>query len=273
MDVDSALSEVPVNLLPLTDDTDFKTRETAIAYNAAGMDLTWNFVTCAGAFTQTAVTPTTGGDYDWAHQGGGIYTIEIPASGGASINNDTEGSGWFTGYCTGVLPWRGPTIGFRRAALNDLLIEGGTASTNLEDMFDGTGYAGGATRLQADLRQVVGQTVTDPGGAVAIGTNVAQVGSAMTLADDAITAAKVATGAIDADALASDAVDEILDEVVEGTTTVRQALRLIMAALLAKVSGCASNAPVFRDIGDTKNRITAVTDGYGNRTSVTLDGS
>jgi hypothetical protein len=124
-DVDTALSEVPVNLMPLLDDTDFKTRETAVAYNAAGMDLVWNFVTSAGAFTQTAVTPTTGGNYDWTHQGDGIYTIEIPASGGASINNDTEGYGWFTGVATGVLPWRGPVIGFRAAALNDALLDGG----------------------------------------------------------------------------------------------------------------------------------------------------
>src|ERR1044071_2002174 len=126
MDVDTALSEVPVNLMPLIDDTDFKSRETAVPYNAAGMDLVWNFVTTAGAYTQTAVTPTTGGNYDWAHQGDAMYSIEIPASGGASINNDTEGFGWFSGIATGVLPWRGPVIGFRAAALNNSLINAGT---------------------------------------------------------------------------------------------------------------------------------------------------
>src|SRR5574341_1350566 len=124
MDVDAALAEVPVNIFPLIDDTDFKTRETGVAYNAAGMDLVWNFVTTAGAYTQTAVTPTTGGNYDWAHKGNGMYSIEIPASGGASINNDTEGFGWFSGVATGVLPWRGPIIGFRKVALNDALIDG-----------------------------------------------------------------------------------------------------------------------------------------------------
>lgn len=123
LDVDTALSEVPVNVMPLIDDTDFKTRETAVAYNAAGMDLVWNFVTSAGAFTQTAVTPTTGGNYDWIHQGDGIYTIEIPASGGASINNDTEGYGWFSGVADGVLPWRGPIIGFRASGINDKLMD------------------------------------------------------------------------------------------------------------------------------------------------------
>ena len=129
MDVDIALAEVPVNILPLIDDTDFKAREVSVAYNQAGMDLVWNFCTTAGAMTQTAVTPTTGGDYDWAHQGDGMYTIEIPASGGASINNDTEGFGWFTGFCTGVLPWRGPVIGFRAAGLNDLLIDSAYSAT------------------------------------------------------------------------------------------------------------------------------------------------
>lgn len=181
MDVDVNLAEVPVNLLPLLDDTDFKAIEASVAYDAAGLALYWHFVTSAGAYTVTSVTPTTGGNYDWTDQGdAGIYTIEIPASGGASINNDTEGFGWFTGKATGVLPWRGPVIGFRRAALNDLMIEGGTASTNLEDFFDGTGYAGGTTKLITDAVLNATQGSYAP----------AKAGDAMTLADDAITSAK-----------------------------------------------------------------------------------
>lgn len=121
--VDAAMASVPVNIMPLLDDTDFKTRETSVAYNAAGMDLVWNFTTTAGTTTQTAVTPTSGGNYDWTNLGDGMYAIEIPASGGASINNDTEGFGWFTGVATGVLPWRGPVIGFRASATNDTLID------------------------------------------------------------------------------------------------------------------------------------------------------
>jgi hypothetical protein len=125
MTVDAGLSEVPVNIFPLIDDTDFKSREESVTYNQAGLDLLWNFVTTGGAFTQTAVTPTdTGGNYDWVNQGNGLYTIEIPASGGASINNDTEGFGWFTGYATGILPWRGPVIGFRSAMINNSMING-----------------------------------------------------------------------------------------------------------------------------------------------------
>lgn len=126
-DVDIALSEVPVNAMPLIDSTDFLTIEDAVAYNAAGMALHWHFVTSAGAYTVTAVTPTTGGNYDWTDQGtAGVYTIEIPASGGASINNDTEGYGWFTGKADGILPWRSPVYGFRSAALNDSLCDTNT---------------------------------------------------------------------------------------------------------------------------------------------------
>lgn len=156
MDVDATLAEVPVNVLALIDDTDFKTREESVAYNQAGLDLVWNFVTPAGAVTQTAVTPTTGGgDYDWTSQGNGIYTIGIPASGGASINNDTEGFGWFSGYATGVLPWRGPTIGFRASGLNDALIESAYSATR--------GLAG--TALPAAAADAAGGlAISDTGG-------------------------------------------------------------------------------------------------------------
>lgn len=184
MDVDAALSGVPVNVMPLLSDSDFKTRQTAVAFNAAGMDLVWNFVTPNGSFTQTAVTPTSGGDYDWTHQGDGMYTIEIPASGGASINNDTEGFGWFTGVATGVLPWRGPIIGFRAAGLNDKLIESayettrglaGTALPNAAAEASGGLFTRGTGAgqiaqtingtIHADVQGILGTAVGPEGGA------------------------------------------------------------------------------------------------------------
>ena len=126
MDVDVALSGVPINVAQLIDDSDFKAIEASVVFNQAGLVLVWNFVTTAGVYTQTAVTPTdTAGDYDWVNKGNGYYSLEIPASGGASINNDAEGLGWFSGIADGILPWRGPTIGFRAAPLNDALIDGG----------------------------------------------------------------------------------------------------------------------------------------------------
>lgn len=94
-----------------------------------------------------------------------------------------------------------------------------------------------------------------------------------TITAGAITAAAIATGAIDADALAADAVDEILDEVVEGTLTVRQVLRILLAALAGKTTGGNTTTPTFRDLGDTKARISATVDTNNNRTAITLDGS
>src|SRR5574343_1305526 len=176
-DVDTALSEVPVNVMPLLDDSDFKSIEAAVAYDAAGLALYWHFVTTAGAYTVTAVTPTTSGNYDWTDQGAaGIYTIEIPASGGASINNDTEGFGWFTGVATGVLPWRGPVIGFRAAGLNNKLVDDaysttrGLAGTALPDAAaDAAGGliisdAGGldADDLKADVTAILEDTAAMP---------------------------------------------------------------------------------------------------------------
>jgi hypothetical protein len=62
-------------------------------------------------------------------------------------------------------------------------------------------------------------------------------------------------------------------QTLEGTYTAAEMQKLIAAVLAGKVSGAGSNAPIFRDINDTKNRVTATTDASGNRTSVTLDPS
>lgn len=194
MDVDVALAEVPVNLLPLLDDTDFKAIEAAIAYNAAGMALYWHFVTPAGAYTVTAVTPTAGGDYDWTDQGdAGIYTIGMPASGGASINNDTEGFGWFTGKATGVLPWRGPVIGFRAAGLNNLLVEDAFSTTR--------GLAG--TALPASAADAAGGLPISDAGGLDLDTYIKRLEAAITAEilariDENISAAKTLTAAYDA---------------------------------------------------------------------------
>ena len=124
IDVDTAIT-IPVNKVPIVASSDGFTTDETIAYNESGMDLNWNFVTTAGVQTQTNVVPTTGGDYDWTHVGNAMYKIEMTASGGASADNDTEGFGWFSGNADAICPFSGPTIGFRAAALNNALIDGG----------------------------------------------------------------------------------------------------------------------------------------------------
>ncbi len=104
--------DAPANLMPLISSVDFLTRMDAVAFNASGMDVVWNFTTPDGVTTQTAVVLSDSGNYKWTHLGDAMYTISIPASGGTSINNDTEGFGWFTGIADGILVWRSPLMGF-----------------------------------------------------------------------------------------------------------------------------------------------------------------
>jgi len=93
-------------------------------------------------------------------------------------------------------------------------------------------------------------------------------------ADESSLQAAIATRAQAGDAmtLTSGAVDAILDEAVEGTVTLRQALRVVLSVLAGKVSGAPTGPLVYRDLGDTKARVTGVVDVNGNRTSVTVDG-
>ena len=101
------------------------------------------------------------------------------------------------------------------------------------------------------------------------GTDVADI-----LADtgtDGVVVASVNTDAIDATALAAGAVDEILDEVVEGTITMREVLRLVIATLGSKADGMGTTTGHFRDSADSKNRVTVTQDASGNRSAITLD--
>jgi len=75
------------------------------------------------------------------------------------------------------------------------------------------------------------------------------------------------------DPAASAIADAVLDEVVEDSYTLRQLMRLFASALLGQLSGAATATNTFRDLANSKNRITATVDGDGNRTAVSLDGT
>lgn len=84
---------------------------------------------------------------------------------------------------------------------------------------------------------------------------------------DVIPSSPAALG--DAMALTTAAVDAVLDDPVEGAFTLRQAMRLILAASAGKVSGAGTSSITIRDINDTVDRITAEVDASGNRAAVT----
>lgn len=93
----------------------------------------------------------------------------------------------------------------------------------------------------------------------------------------ALTSAAFAVDAIDAVALKADAAQEIADALLDRASAIegftpRQLARLMASVLLGKVSGLPT-APAYRDLADTKDRVTASTDADGNRTSLTRDAS
>ena len=84
--------------------------------------------------------------------------------------------------------------------------------------------------------------------------------------------AAIAVGATEG-LTAAQVAEQVLDfELVEVGLTVREALRIMAAALAGEVSGAAGSTITFRAAAsDEKPRIVASVDGSGNRTSVTLD--
>lgn len=93
--------------------------------------------------------------------------------------------------------------------------------------------------------------------------------------DEAIGPGAIAVDAIDGDALSLTALLEIENQIfdvaeMETDITLREAMKVLLAVLAGKVSG-GPDAPVFRDINDTKDRLTVAATSVGNRTSVTVD--
>lgn len=251
--VDTALSEVPVNKVPMVDDTDFRSIEGAVPYNPSGLALRWHFVTTAGAYTVTSVTPTdTGGNYDWVDQGdSGVYTIEIPASGGAEINNETEGVGWFTGVATGVLPWTGPTIQFSPANIANSLVNG-------------------SDKLEIDVAQNAGTNITATSGIQAV--NATQIGGQTASASGTVTFPNAT--------LASTAsLREKAGAVTVLIASVTDANSFSVTITGSAVSGAYDSwIAIVRDVSDTSSpcyaeqRTVAVSsDGFGSSYHLTLD--
>lgn len=64
---------------------------------------------------------------------------------------------------------------------------------------------------------------------------------------------------------------QVWGHVIDGAFTAEEVTRLIASAAAAKLSGAATTNIKIRDIADSKDRIDAIVDADGNRTSVTLD--
>lgn len=158
---------------------------------------------------------------------------------------------WFTGQWYGEAAGAGVTAGAASTSA------GLVASAALD-----ADAAGAGIIVSADATRVVGQGGTSSGAA--------------TVATDILARARLtATLSIGSRPSAVDIAGEILDvQELEGGLSLREALRIMAAALAGKVSGAAGSTITIRAAeSDHKARITATVDANGNRTAVTLDGS
>lgn len=137
----------------------------------------------------------------------------------------------------------------------------GSGTGTASGLASGAGSAlGVGTVVTADATRLVNRPATITGtGSVVTASPRARARALATIRVNAITQDDV-TGAV-------------LDIPLDGALTVRQAMRVMLAALAGKASGAPGGPIVFRDVGDTKARITATVDGSGNRTTVTVDGA
>jgi hypothetical protein len=89
-------------------------------------------------------------------------------------------------------------------------------------------------------------------------------------------ASNFAAGAIDSTVLNANAIaaiaTDVVTEIVEpaGNITLRESLAYIMSYAAGITTGAATTSPVYKTHDDTLSRITATTDGAGNRSVITL---
>lgn len=199
------------------------------------------------------------------------YTWVIPIKpGGLSARNNTVGTGSFVGAIAGGKNGEATLAG--TGALN------GTAAliVSLVAAISGSGTISNA-QAQAFLQlaaALAGEgdlagAITAIGHAAAILAGVGDADATAT-AKGTLAAAITVTGDLLTSANIADA---ILDDVdgVESGLTVRQALRIIAAAVAGEVSGAETATITFRSaVADDTNRIVA-TVSSGNRTAITYD--
>lgn len=70
-----------------------------------------------------------------------------------------------------------------------------------------------------------------------------------------------------------DVTGAVLEAPIEGTLTLKQVLRLLLSVAAGKITVTGPSTLSFRNMDDTKDRVTGTLDASGNRTAVTLDPS
>ena len=157
----------------------------------------------------------------------------------------------------------------------------GLASASLDTQLSAiAGY------IDTEIATVISQT-TAASIRSAVGLSSANLDTQLTTIDDfldtEINAIKAKTDLIPSDPADASDIAALIDALptaaeiwdfpdgVEAGLTPRGAFRLCTSALVGKLSGAAGTTVVIRNVGDTKNRISATVDADGNRSAVTTD--
>lgn len=217
---------------PLVDPTDGKTAETALTVTGMTVDIL-QMDNDGTAVNRTSFSPTaSGGNNDMVHISSdavGMYDLELTASQLNFLGNarlvfyDLDGFlvHWIDIQVVSAayFDWK---YGTTLPNVNVTQISGdGTAADNAELFFDGTGYAGGTTKLDVNVVTIANNAITAASINADAITNAKIADNAIAaenIAADAITAAKIANGAIDAATFAADVDAEIATMVWNAAT-------------------------------------------------------
>jgi len=222
---------------------------------------------------------------------GGAFAGERTMFGRTSLRNFTVGEGinsQLAGIPSGhlapsawVLPYKPGAMASRNSADGVASLTGaGALGRNVAAAIAGT------ASLSAIAELIVSATASIAGVASVSGNATGALGAlgfVLATIDGATTVSAVprangslaalievgATGELTAGGIAT----ELLDvQLVETGLTVRETLRLCVAALAGKVSGAAGTTITFRNaVADNKDRIVATVDSNGNRSAITID--
>ena len=239
---------VQIMIGPLIDDTDFKSRETGVAYNAAGMDVDLLKSSDTGTPTTTAITLTTAGNNDWIELSGGYYYVELTAA-----QNNVEGKLKLIGIATGILPFESIEYDVVPVQVYNSLVAG-TDDLDVEvaSMAAGTVTAAAVATGAIDADAIATDAITNA-----------------KIAADAIGASELATDCIASDQLAATAITDIWGQQVEseGTYTAQQVLSICLSALAGVTS---AGGATLETPNGVANRIVATVNASNERTAVTL---
>lgn len=210
-------------------------------------------------FVFSGLAATTGiNNRDW--QGGVHYTLDSDCT----ISHEVSGGGKQT-FVTG-----GADVEFRGIAREIVATLSGAGTVQLHGVVGDITLSGAATTVVniSGVSTIIndsstGTTVTD--------NTISQEDIEYLLTQLGLAGAGLTDlGGMSA-AMKTEVGDAVLDEVCEGSYTMRQILRGFLSVLAGKTAGGGSATLTFRDAADAKDRITATVDSNKNRTAMTLD--